>query len=384
MQDEQVICAIELDDSYQVLSILASGPSGRTELVTRGGVGPFVRKRIPAAIANQAAWGVAMGLSCPRVPKVISLYALPDELVVVTEYVEGESLEARLSRGPLTVAEAVRVASEVCEAASALHAAGIIHRDITPKNVILSRDGAHLIDLGIARLGAQASPRPQAGRKDTVALGTYGFAAPEQFGFAQTDERSDVYSIGKLLLFMLTGQTEVSAASGEQVPAWLVDVINRATAFEPSARPATAAELAAMLRGAGPSVSAQMATSSAAVQGESLRRQAGLVHKIREASLVRKSSALITIALFAIMVADAVQTLVERWPTIDPSSRVEDTSFAVMMIAMLAFSGHQCASAIVGAGPYEHEEHKVRHLVINLFIAIMAMSLIVVAITRLT
>ena len=381
MQDEQVICAIELDDSYQVLSILASGPSGRTELVTRGGVGPFVRKRIPAAIANQAAWGVAMGLSCPRVPKVISLYALPDELVVVTEYVEGESLEARLSRGPLTVAEAVRVASEVCEAASALHAAGIIHRDITPKNVILSRDGAHLIDLGIARLGAQASPRPQAGRKDTVALGTYGFAAPEQFGFAQTDERSDVYSIGKLLLFMLTGQTEVSTASGEQVPAWLVDVINRATAFEPSARPATAEELSAALRGAGPAVPAP---ASPVAAGETSTKRAGLVRKIREASEPRKLSSLFVIALFAIMVAESIQTLVGRWPTIDPSSRVEDVSFGLLTTAMLVVWAHQGVSAIVGAGAYEREEHRLRRFIINSFVALMAMALLVVAITRLT
>ena len=90
------------------------------------------------------------------------------------------------------------------------------------------------------------------------------------------------------------------------------------------------------------------------------------------------------IALFAIMVADAIQTIVGRWPSIDPASRIEDMSFAMLNVAFLIVCAHQVASAIVGAWPYEHEEHIIRRLVINCFVALLAMSLLVVAITRLT
>ena len=379
MNDAEVLHAIELDDSYEVLRVLAQGPSGTTELVMRGDAGPFVRKRIPLGLANRAAWDATAHACCQRVPRVTDIYCLPDELVTVCEFVPGERLDARMQRlGTLSPDEAIKVATEVCEAASALHAAGVIHRDISPKNVILAADGAHLIDLGIARTKTAGAPR------DTTLLGTWGFAAPEQYGFAQSDERSDVYAIGRLLQFMLTGETADTLPGDGSVPARLADVITRATAFEPSARFGSADELGAALSLAGSSAPSGGRSLIAFAARRRMRARAGLVRKIREAPLARRASALFVLALFAIMVVDAVQTLYARWPMIDPASRVEDTSFALMMIAHLAFSGHQCASAIVGAGSYGHEQHKIRRLVINLFIALMAMALLVVAITRLT
>lgn len=240
------------DDAYRVIRVLAEGPSGRTELVTLNGEGPLVRKHIPLALANAAAWAQVMDLEEPLLPHVESLYRMPDELVVVYEYVEGENLGELVGRsGPFPATVASSLLCDVCQAVGALHARGVIHRDITPGNVIVDEGiRAHLVDLGIARRHRES------GSHDTTALGTWGFAAPEQFGFAQTDERSDVYSLGRLLGFMLTGVSPDSDAYDRalgtpgMVDERLAAVVERATRFEPSARYASARELAEAVLGA--------------------------------------------------------------------------------------------------------------------------------------
>lgn len=179
-------------------------------------------------------------------------YELPDEFVVVYDYVPGVTAE-RLVReqGPLSPERATALAADVCEAVGALHACGIVHRDVTATNVVVAVDGAHLIDLGIARM------RVEGVSHDSTSLGTWGYASPEQYGFAQTDARSDIYSVGRLLGFLLTGVSpsdegfDAALAVEEWVPPELRAVIGRATAFEPSARYQSAGELTAALAGAG-------------------------------------------------------------------------------------------------------------------------------------
>ena len=250
MNDEQVMHAMSIDDMYHVERVLARGKGGVTELVTVEGAGPFVRKKIPNELARRSVWSALADCGCARLPQVEATYKTPDEFVVVYDFVPGDTLEALVKRdGRLDPAQAVSLVLDVCEAASALHAQGIVHRDITPKNVVASADGAHLIDLGIARLYAEGATR------DTHALGTWGFAAPEQYGFKQTDARSDVYSIGRVLGYLLTGVMPDEDAYREAltdesvVPARLRAVVDRATDMEPSARYQTAADLAAALRG---------------------------------------------------------------------------------------------------------------------------------------
>lgn len=249
MDDEQVLHAMGLDDSYRVERVLADHPSGVTELVTLDGAGPFVRRRIPLKIARRDVWARLGSCDSPRLPRVQATYELPDTFVVVCDYVPGPTLEQLVgSSGPLDPHRACEVALDVCEAAGELHAHGIVHRDISPGNVIVAADGAHLIDLGIARLVVEGASH------DTTALGTWGFASPEQYGFAQTDARSDVYSIGRLLGYMVTGITpgsddyEAALADGERVPANVRAVVSHACAFEPSARYQTAGELSGALR----------------------------------------------------------------------------------------------------------------------------------------
>lgn len=246
--DAQTMFAMSVDDAYDVERVLACGGGSVTELVRIDGSGPFVRKRLPLAQANRGVWAALAECRCPYLPRVRATYEMPDAFVAVYDFVEGETLERVVAaRGALSVEGAVRVGKTLCEAAEELHARGIVHRDISPSNVVLAADGAHLIDLGIARRMDDA----RAG--DAGAYGTWGFAAPEQYGFADTDARSDVYSLGRVLAFALTGVRpdadgfEKRLADASVVPETLQAVIARAASFEPSARYQTAADLRAAL-----------------------------------------------------------------------------------------------------------------------------------------
>ena len=263
--------AMSIDDAYRVERVLASGACGVTECVTIEGSGPFVRKRIPAERAHRGVWASLADCRCRFLPKVWATYEMPDQFVVVYDYVPGEGLEEYVAeRGALSAAEAVRLAGTVCEAAQALHEHGIVHRDIAPQNVIVARDGAHLIDLGIAQIGDGN------GAREEEHFGTWGFSAPEQYGFAETDARSDVYSLGRLLGYMLTGARpddeayERLLADGETEAPALRAVVERACAFEPSARYQSAAALGQALE------SALAASADGAGSGpESVAGQAG-------------------------------------------------------------------------------------------------------------
>lgn len=250
MDDTQTMHAMGIDDAYHVEQVLARGPRGVTELVTIDGVGPFVRKKIPTVLAQRGVWSALGGSTCPRLPRVEATYELPDCVAVILDYVPGPTLEQVVAeRGRLQQNEAVNLAQQICEAVQELHRLGILHRDLTPANIIVADDGAHIIDLGIARPLTDTANR----NRDTTALGTYGFASPEQYGFAPTDVRSDIYSLGRILGFMLTGvypdDTRYTPLLSDdlRVTPRLRAIVERATAFEPSARYQNVAQFAQAL-----------------------------------------------------------------------------------------------------------------------------------------
>lgn len=237
MGEDQLLCAMQLDDAYQVEQVLAEGISGRTELVTLQGSGPYVRKYMKAELTNSGAWGCAMSIDSPCLMHVYQLYSLPEYLVAVVQYVEGPTLEERIRKaGKLDLQEALVIIRDLCRAAALLHAHGVIHRDIAPKNVICTERNCCLIDFGISRMHDEVA------KHDTTRLGTWGFSAPEQFGFAQTDSRSDVYSLGQLFAYMLTAVSpdspdfEATLGRAPWIPLAVKQVVDRARSFEPSAR----------------------------------------------------------------------------------------------------------------------------------------------------
>ena len=239
MDDNQVMHGMSIDDVYHVERILAERRGSRTELVTLGGAGPFVRKKIPLNCVNRAVWATLPSCSCLRLPQMVATYELPDVFAVIYAYVPGETLSARVrQRRRLPAVEAVSIACDLCEAAAALHAHGVVHCDITPSNIVIAADGAHLIDLELARMLADPAPNRSEG------LGTRGFASPEQC-FDRPDVRADVYAIGRVLGFMLTGirpdeegYAELLADDAVVTPE-LRALVEQASAYERSERFAT-------------------------------------------------------------------------------------------------------------------------------------------------
>ena len=132
-----------------------------------------------------------------------------DQLVMIMEFVDGESLSQRLKRGPLPVAEALTYVDHVLDALSYAHARHVIHRDIKPANMMLSSDGlVKLTDFGIARSRNDVT-LTAAG----TTTGSLPYMSPEQVNAEPTDARSDLYSVGISLYEMVTGQRPFQADS---------------------------------------------------------------------------------------------------------------------------------------------------------------------------
>ncbi len=183
----------------------------------------------------------------PQLPRPLAYLEADGREYLVREYVEGICLyDLVASQGPLSPDRVCEVAASLCQVLQDLHGRNppVICRDIKPQNVVIDPAGrCHLIDLGAAR-----RYRPQQ-QGDTVFLGTEATAPPEQFGYRQTDPRSDVYSLGMLLRYLLTGSFDPLP----RIPghARLCRLIHRCTAFDPADRYPSAGAVLRALKGAG-------------------------------------------------------------------------------------------------------------------------------------
>lgn len=172
------------------------------------------------------------GLRHPQLPQPMAYLEWEGKEYLIREYVDGVSLHEQVTaQGPLSPDKVREVALSLCQVLSYLHSQTppVICRDVKPQNVVMDPTGrCHLIDLGAARCY-----RPEQ-QGDTVFLGTQVTAPPEQFGYQQTDQCSDLYSLGVLMRFLLTGSFEPSKQ--DIGPNDLCRVIRQCTAFDPKNR----------------------------------------------------------------------------------------------------------------------------------------------------
>jgi Tol biopolymer transport system component/predicted Ser/Thr protein kinase len=162
----------------------------------------------------------ASALNHPHICQVYDVGREGDVDYIVMELIEGESLAQRLEKGPMTPVETLRVSGQVADALDRAHRAGIVHRDLKPGNIMLTKQGAKLLDFGLARptgLGGPGSgsrapgtpSSPTMSRPLTAAgsiVGTFRYMAPEQLEGAEADARSDIWALGATMYEMATGK----------------------------------------------------------------------------------------------------------------------------------------------------------------------------------
>lgn len=162
---------------YREIKLLKQSDKGTIYLVQEeAGEGRFVRKKLEG---QHSVYSKLQSLSHPNLPKVYETVLSGDFTIVVEEYIEGKPLGST----ELSEKQFLCVVGELCGVLEYLHGRGIIHRDIKPSNLMMADDGhIRLIDFDAARMPKEEQ------EQDTHLLGTRGYAAPEQYGFAQTDE----------------------------------------------------------------------------------------------------------------------------------------------------------------------------------------------------
>jgi len=218
-------------------------------------------------------WQEARAAAQVAHPNACRIYDIAEEqdcLVLVMEFIEGESLARRIKRGSLPAQEAGQITLALLSALEAFHKIGIVHRDLKPTNIVLSNGGTKLLDFGVVKhVRSNANEETAATLRDATApgifLGTPRYASPEQFRDRPVDARSDIFSLGVVLFEMLTGKPPFSgetfaelahavlegsppALSGSPAISAMGRIVHRALSREPQDRYPSAEAMAADLR----------------------------------------------------------------------------------------------------------------------------------------
>jgi serine/threonine-protein kinase len=167
-------------------------------------------------------------------PHICTLYDVGHQNGVdylVMEYLEGETLEQRLQRGPLSMDLALKYAVEVSDALDKAHRFGVTHRDLKPGNIMITRSGAKLLDFGLAKLNpvarqsvvlSQLPTNPGKTAEGTI-LGTLQYMSPEQLEGKEADSRSDIFAFGAVVYEMVTGKRAFNGSSQASLIAAILD-----------------------------------------------------------------------------------------------------------------------------------------------------------------
>ena len=192
---------------YEVVSRLGAGGMGEvwkardTRLDRRVAI-----KILPAELAQDPQFKSrfereAKTISQLNHPHICTLYDVGDDFLVM-ELLEGETLADRLERGPLSLSEVLKYGAQIAEALDRAHRGGVVHRDLKPGNVMITRAGAKLLDFGLAKVTEleafdDVTVQKPLTQQGTI-LGTFQYMAPEQLEAAEADARTDIFALGAL------------------------------------------------------------------------------------------------------------------------------------------------------------------------------------------
>ncbi len=224
MEELNKICEMALYEEVQLRedgkAIVRDNASGKL----------FYRKRL--TIYNPEVFEWLRTHKSSYVPEIEYCWQDEDDLIVIEEFIQGKTLDVILEETGegegLPFQERIRILTEVCNGLLFLHGADppIIHRDLKPSNIMLTEEGqVKIIDYDAAKLYVRGQKR------DTQLIGTQGMAAPEQYGFAASDIRTDIYALGKLIEIMLPGNPDAAR------------IAERATNLDPARRYSSAVQI---------------------------------------------------------------------------------------------------------------------------------------------
>jgi eukaryotic-like serine/threonine-protein kinase len=273
---------------YEILSALGAGGMGEVYRARDTRLDRSIAiKILPSHLSADSASKLrfereAKTVSALNHPNICSLFDVGSQDGIdflVMECIEGESLAQRLAKGALVVEQVLKIGTEIADALDKAHRSGVVHRDLKPGNIMLTRTGAKLLDFGLAKLVVapvsaltltSASPSSPVTEKGTI-VGTFHYMSPEQVEGRELDGRSDIFSLGAVLFEMVTGQrafegkSQLSVASAilEKDPAPvstikpltprnLDHVIRRSLAKDPDDRWQSARDLALELKSISP------------------------------------------------------------------------------------------------------------------------------------
>jgi predicted Ser/Thr protein kinase len=208
---------------YEILALLGAGGMGEVYTARDTRLDRTVAIKICKGRFTERFEREARAISSLNHQHICALYDIGREDSVeflVMEYLEGETLEERLRKGALPMEEALRIAIQIAGALDAAHRKGVVHRDLKPGNVMLTRGGAKLLDFGLAKIdgpvrfsGSVAATASQPLTAEGTILGTFHYMSPEQLEGKEADARSDIFSFGAMFYEMVTGRKSFEGSS---------------------------------------------------------------------------------------------------------------------------------------------------------------------------
>lgn len=185
-------------ETYSLVSVLSDKNECRVlHLRNKTVQKDIVIKSFPNSIS---AYEELYRIDCKNLPLIFDVITLDDGQIVIEEFINGITIAEVMESGKYHYFGARKIIKEVCHALTVLHQRSLVHRDVKPENVIIDKNGrVVLIDFNASRKISKAS-------KDTVIMGTIGYASPEQLGLRESDSRTDIYALGVMLNVMVTGK----------------------------------------------------------------------------------------------------------------------------------------------------------------------------------
>ncbi|MBL8137239.1 MAG: tetratricopeptide repeat protein [Acidobacteria bacterium] len=234
---------------YRVLRELGQGGMGTVVLAEDTRLGRHVALKTVSGAQAGTSGGraqlldearAAAALTHPAIAAVHDVIEHDGNIAIVFELVEGETLAARLAKGPLPEALAVTIAVQIADALAVAHGARVLHRDLKPSNIMLAPGGVvKILDFGIARFRPVGHQAPAGKAGDEGFMGTPGYVAPEQWTGKAVDERADLYALGVVLFEMLTGKRPFPEREPFTLALAAIDrIARRVSSLRPAVSPA--------------------------------------------------------------------------------------------------------------------------------------------------